>query len=241
MMNQEVSIYEIGEDDLLKIAKRIENQNVWNGEYTGKSCWFVLCKEILKDTWFKNITEENIFELYIPKCNNGAKVWLEEEAVNIKSLKDIAVKLKRMDVVYMLATILRNVDITKRKEITTMDISQKEKNKISNLLDLHPSYMRINNWKDVVGEIYEFDGLNRIEKYVAKTRPPWIVLSYIQKNYPYTTLQELENICTEKMKQYEIGQTIKEIKEKNERYVKLYNEIPYNGSPRPHLRTNKCI
>ena len=108
-----------------------------------------------------------------------------------------------------------------------MDLPQKERNKISKLLNSYTPYLWINDWRDIVDELYGFDGLDKIEKYIMKTKPPWAVLSYIQKNYPYTTLQEMENICTEKMKQYDLGHIIKEIKEKNEQYVKLDNENTY--------------
>ena len=238
MNSQEVTLLDLGEEEMKKLVRCTERIVIRQGKYIQKPAWYVFVKELITEESFKDVTVDNIFTNYIQRNDRPALLWINNEipTCTISTLHMAACMLQRRDVAYMLQTVIGKTGEERRRrhlELKVGDLPRKEKEKLAELLKRQQACSIIMDWRDFADFLME-ENKNScivIMDYINKAKASMDVLEYIRCHYPYTTLNKMIELCRNVMKEELLADEIQGIMNNNARYMKVAERRKYNGSP----------
>ena len=234
MNSQEVTLLDLGEEEMRRLVRFTERTVIRQGKYIQKPAWYVFVKELITEESFKDVTVDNIFTNYIQRNDRPALLWINNEipTCTISTLHMVACMLQRRDVAYMLQALIGEERRRRNVELKVGDLPRKKKEKLAELLKRQACSITM-DWRDFADFLMEENknSCTVIIEYINKAKAAMDVLEYIRSHYPYTTLNKMIELCRNVMKEEVLADEIQGIMNNNTRYMKIAERRKYNGSP----------
>ena len=205
MNNQtcEVRINELDEEQIYKLAAKIDKGSVND---TSNKLWYIIADEIIVQPYYRGIIET------LDSNTTDSENWLnyltqKYSEISLKRMIRISKNIGRYDVVNFIKNIVR----TEKKE-TIGDLSQRERFNFAKLLQVKLKYREeIDGWRAYAKQLhFTEDDFNGILQNKILCCSSGRLLTFCQKIYPETTLQNIRSICM-KCKRFDVIKILENI------------------------------